>query len=230
MMDLVPPDALLSEAFKSIIGFPDLAADIGASSISKALEAFWKKRTQEAQVRICDELRKGNITLTQASLTDDHFAACVRMAQAVRDCASHEAIRLMAKVMVGQIQRDRLYADDFNKYANLVSSLSRNEIIAISFLELARSQVDELDSAGKVMEKLVEISVPSSFQTKSYLEAYLMAATRSGLVLLVATYGGQAFMPSPLMDEIVQLADFQDTLRAEGVRMPDDHGRQEPHL
>lgn len=230
-MELVPPDALWSAAFKCI-GLPDFLSETGAWGISKALEAFWKKRGQEAHIRICDEMRKGNITLTQASLTNDHFAAFVRMAQAVRDSASHEAIRLMAKVMVGQIQRDRLYADDFIKFANIISGLSRDEILILSLLYDAHKKMSEKNDPNRLWSELVNLVVPGHFESEDYVLAILTGLSRSGLViapqnnlLSIGTY-----VPSPLMDELVRLADFQDALRAEGVRMPDDDDRQEPHL
>lgn len=230
-MELGPPDALWNAAFKCI-GLPDFLSETGAWGISKALEAFWKKRAREAHIRICDELHKGNITLTQASLTDDLFAAYVRMAQAVRDSTSHEAIRLMAKVMVGQIQRDRLYADEFNKYANLLTTLSRDEITAITCLHMARDRVENSDDLEGVWKKMLELTVPGCFPSEDHVHAVLSAASRSGLVMAPRNNSDAigTYIPSPLMDEIVQLADFQDALRAEGVRMPDDHGRQEPHL
>lgn len=227
MMELVPPDALWAEAFQCV-GLPAFAADVGAWSVSKALESFWKKRAEDAQIRICDELRKGNITLTQASLTDGHFAAFVRMAQAVRDSASHEAIRLMAKVMVGQILRDQLYADEFNRFAAALAGLSRQELIALSCLHMAHD--DSTLGEATSYQKAIKIAVPFHFQSMKHLEMHLVSAGRSGLVVSHPVLGGMSYSPSPLLNELVQLADFQDALRAEGVPMSDNDGRQEPHL
>lgn len=130
----------------------------------------------------------------------------------------------MAKVMVGQARRDRLYADEFTAYANALASLSRNEALAVTLLHRARPEWEAKSKDEREKEGLFGIArrhaVPAHFPSEDHFLGHLGGATKSGLVLMQSAWNSVIFTTSPLMDEIGELADFQDALRKEGASMP----------
>jgi hypothetical protein len=186
--------------------------------IGTALDRWIAQRKKDAVDRLLDEFRNGRIDQISWESEDEFAGMLIRYLNAVRDSAGLDALRLMAKVMVGQIQRDRIYADEFIRYANMLASLSRDEILAITCLHKARLASKIPESTEGVWKKMVEAVVPTHFPSEQYVHAVLTAASRSGLVTTPHDlYAVGVYRTSPLMDEISQLADFQDALRRENI-------------
>ncbi len=54
-----------------------------------------------------------------------------RYALAVRDGTARRNLRLLAKAMVSLAKRDRLFSDEFNKYADVLSRMTRDQILVL---------------------------------------------------------------------------------------------------
>ena len=130
-------------------------------------------------------------------------------------------LRLMAKVIAGQAQARGLVADEFLRYADILASLSRDEIIAIATLHRVRKEIDALPGGRQmyghtIWERLKDALVPSLVQSDDYLRALVTGAMRSGLIISLTSIDDIGyFATSPLMDTLEILAPFREALEAE---------------
>jgi len=205
--------ALVGEVVNQYVPFAGIA-------IETALGRYIMQQQKKAADRLLDEFRKGRIDRISWASEDEFAGMLLRYLNAVRDSAGLEALRLMAKVMVGQIQRDSIYASEFTRYANMLASLSRDEILAITYLHQARLASKAPENTEGVWKEMMGTVVPTHFPSEQYVHAVLTAASRSGLVITPHDlFAVGVYTTSPLMDEISQLADFQDALHCESPEL-----------
>jgi hypothetical protein len=93
-----------------------------------------QRRLEEARDVLFDELKHGRIDPLNVAQEDGAVAIIYRYMLAVRDCSARRNLRLLARVIAGLGQRDRLFADDFNKYAEALSRLTRDELLVLGTL------------------------------------------------------------------------------------------------
>jgi len=222
MMADVP--ALIGAAFNDVLSlFQIPGSNLTAEVLRSAIASYLRRQSEAARDILLEEFRLGNIDRIELASEDELGGILFRYFNAIRDNAARLNLRLMAKVMVGQAQRDRLYADEFSRYSNMLASLSRDEVLVVSKVHqytkdiMTRRRLNGL--ADEFDKKLINDLVPSHFLNEEYLLAVCMAASRSGLLIETTDYITFRFLSTPLMDEIAQLADFQDTLRREGVNV-----------
>lgn len=216
--------ALIGAAFNDVLSlFQIPGSNLTAEVLRGAIASYLRRQSEAARDILLEEFRLGNIDRIELASQDELGGVLFRYFNAIRDNAARLNLRLMAKVMVGQAQRDRLYADEFSRYANVLSSLSRDEVLAITFLWMVQSEFSEPDINGiesELWKRLIEHAVPKAFLSEEHARTACTGVMRTGLVISSPTYGGLGyFRCSPLMNEIAQLADFQDALRREGVNV-----------
>ena len=131
---------------------------------------------------------------------------------------------MLAKANVGQLRRTSLVADEFLQYADMLASLSRDEIILIAALYKFWLDAEEQRKIQPVVEPkdpwtaAKEALCPDVFPNKEYVEGVAARAQRSGLVAFASVFGGSAYKLTPLMfDEVPKFVDFQDALQREGI-------------
>ena len=208
---------LLSDAL-TLLGIPT----------NTAIEVFrrhLKAKIDEARDILLEELRSGNVDSLHVASEDEAISIVYRYALAARDGAARRNLRLLGKTIVSLAVRDRLYSDEFNKFADILAHLTRDQILVLGrlyalFREEEQTSQDNPQVKANVWKRLQDELVPSQFPTADHITVICSQATGSGLMIAASAYGGLAYRLSPLMDEIAELADFQDTLRAEG-EMPE---------
>ena len=216
-----------SNSMKSLISmakevFPDLMTVLGipAGALTALMENYFHRRSQEGLSILLNELKQGEIDSIEAAGQDEKIAVIYRYALAIRDGAARRNLKLLARVIVGLAQRDRLFADEFNKYAEILSKLSRDEILVLGTLHRYKSHEEKTRgrniSTHQWWPKAIEELVPGPFATEEHVVAVCCSALRSGLLLMPRDWDSTGeFATSPIMDEIAELADFQNALRGE---------------
>jgi hypothetical protein len=180
-----------------------------------------QKRLDQARDILLEELSSGRIDPLQAAQQDDAIAIIYRYMLAVRDGAARRNLRLLARVVSGLGQRDRLFADDFNKYAEALSRLSRDEILVIGTLhmvkKIAQGQADKAPPVANYWPLVIKCLAAREFLTEEHVIGVCCSSQRSGLVINGLDFDSSAYYgTSPFMDEVAELVDFQDVLRREG--------------
>jgi hypothetical protein len=202
---------VVADAF-SLFGIP-------AATLKRAVRAFFDRRMRIASDVLLEEMHQGRIDSLHVANEDDVIAVIHRYLLAARDGAAKRNLRLLAKVMVGLAQRDKLYTDEFNRLADLCARLTRDQFFVIGRVaRLFRGLGRESGVLGavqrEVQDRFVAEMVPLHFATKDHLRVVVWQLNGLGLAQGVP-WEETMFQPSPLMDELIHLADFDDLLRQE---------------
>ncbi len=194
----------------SVLGIP-------ANTATNVFRAFMQRRADEARDILFDALRAGEIDSLNAGNDDEAIAVMYRYYLAVRDGVARTNLRLLAQAMVGLFKRDRLFSEEFNKYAEILSRLSRDEILVIGTLHQYRKAEERrqgpLVGTGQYWPKVLKELVPDQFPTENHVIAVCCAGMRSGLILTPRDFDSTgAYATSPIMDEVAELTGFEEVL------------------
>ncbi len=202
--------------------FADALALFGipASTGLEAFNRYLTARSVAARDTLFEELRAGNIDALQAANEDEVIAVIYRYALAVRDGSARRNIRLLAKIMVGLKKRDRLYSDEFNRYADVLARLTRDQMLVLGrYTALYREEQTETPDSERARiaawSRLIKELVPSEFASNEDILYICGQCSGRGLIITSSAFSTLVHRPSPLMHEIAELADFEDVLEAE---------------
>ena len=202
--------------------FADIVSLFGlpTGTASKLFHEFLSSRAEAARDILFKELRSGKMDELHAANNDEAISVIYRYALAARDGAANRNLILLAKTMVGLAQRDRLYSDEFNKYAAMLSQLSRDQIFVLgryyAIFEIETSKTtDSQNALTRTWERLVHELVSDQFETERHVLAVLAQSVSTGLILPNAVIGGTAYEFSPIMREVTELVRFQDALEGD---------------
>lgn len=204
--------------------FADALSTLGIpANMARSLFAQWlERRAAEARDIIISELAAARIEEFQAASEDDAIAVVYRYMLAARDCAARRNLRLLARSIAGLAQRDRLHSDEFNKYAEALSRLSRDEILVIGALHRFRTTKETgCYSVGTAQywQPFIKEMVPAQFASEDHVVAVCCSGLRSGLLLTPRDFDSSGYYTtSPLMDEVAELAEFEAVLVEEEGR------------
>jgi hypothetical protein len=187
--------------------------------ISKGIHTLLHRRLEAARQIFLSQLEAGDRLLEEVGEVDDLAACIFEYLSAAQRGAARVNLRLMAQILVGQIQTPPIYADNFLRWASLVASLSREEVIAISvhYRMWQRHRLERdggKEDAGKDTKEVDEV-VGHGKPFKNGDEYYrtISAMVRTGLVVPKSGWGSLIYEPSDLMDKIAGLVDIEAALR-----------------
>lgn len=197
----------------SIFGIP---AGLAQSLLAEHLS----RKATVARAVLMEELRKGRINDFEAAANDEVVGAIYSYMLAARDNAARFTLRLLAKALVGQLQRERLYADEFQRWKDVLNRITPDQALVLGrFIHLTnearRTLVDGEDLAAKARTMLKEELVPAAFRSEDHLNAVCAQAASLGLLLLRTGFGSTVYEPSPVLFELAELVDFLDAVREE---------------
>jgi hypothetical protein len=205
--------------------FKELAIDLVPSPFGAAIKEYMRQRAEEASRILIEEVRKARIDAAQAASRDDAVASIFRFERAVLEGTARLNLRLMAKAMAGRLQIGTLVADEFLLYADAVAALSRDEIIFIAELfkaHLAREANPALPPAYENVAASpwtdAKLALTQAGWTEDQVTTAATRAQRSGLVAAGSAWGGLVFKVTGMLLDVAATVDFEDALRAEGVR------------
>ena len=196
----------------------------GTATVGTLVSEYLQCRAKDAQDIFLEELGSGDVPEYEVASQDDWIGFIFRYRRAAQEGTARVNLRLLAKAIVGQLRRTSLVADEFFQYADMLASLSRDEIIFIAAMYKFWLDAEEQRKIQPVVEPkdpwtaAKEALCPDVFPNKEYVEGVAARAQRSGLVAFVPVYGGPAYTLTPFMfNEVAKLVDFQDALRREGI-------------
>jgi hypothetical protein len=204
--------AVLSD-FAAVLGIP-------SSTVSQVFRNWLNRKAAEARDILLEELAADRTSDLNVASEDDLIGVVYRYGLAVRDGTARVNLRLLAKTITGLGRRDRIFADEFNKYAEILARLSRDEILVIGTLHRYRKAEERRQgpnvSTHQFWTKFIKEIVPSQFPSDEHVIAVCCAALKSGLVITPRDFDSTGeFSTSPIMDEVAELADFKAALDAE---------------
>lgn len=188
----------------------DVAGELGLSSGSAIIAKVLKRRREQARDILMERVRSGEILMTTAEAEDEAVAMLFRYFRAANEGTARASLRLMASALRGELIQPHASADAFQRWADILSSLSAVEIRLIAEMHnqqkrlLAVKQEDlETRILSAVRERMVGKGLP--FETDEHLTLTLVALTRTGLIVGESAWGGMVYRVSVLMDALVRL-------------------------
>jgi hypothetical protein len=226
-------EVTMASSFPSLVGstFADIASamtfgasNLAGTSIAEAIERMMRGRAEEARSIFLEELGQGLRPPRDPGEVDEFVAILYRYLSKAREGAARLNLRLMARVVRGQLEGRGLYASEFLRYSELLASLTREEVILLATRHRLRLEFDAAKTTAdwsdtSIVNKRVESTlVPNVFPTPVHLNATLTALQRTGLVWPAAATsgGGPVWQDTPLLDQVALLARFEGALESEG--------------
>lgn len=207
--------------------------DLGVPGIafgSELLSEMFRRRGEKARQIVIDEMRKGCRSKWEVIDPDEFVPIIYRYSRAALEGAATLNLRLMAKVMRGQALNSSMFASDFLGYADLISTLRREELVYLAtMLKLTKedlrlpkdgTSVEYYDVPQSVIIQLRKSLVGTDFFPDiESISACESAIQRTGLVRYVdSVIGGSPIIaPSPLLFRLGELADLEEALGDEGI-------------
>jgi hypothetical protein len=188
--------------FMAALGIP------GSSTLGLAVSKALERRRREAVDVLIAEIEKGKKDCIE--FTDDEADELVQMllrfSSAVDAGAARQNLRLLAQVIFGLKRNKTFEYDKFSKWANILQTLTRNEIL---FLGDAYRLANE--PRYEFWKKLGE-SLSSNFSFDERHEV-AEALTRTGMISPIPGLGGMQYGVSPGLKELGQLAELEPTCK-----------------
>jgi hypothetical protein len=193
-----------------------VARDIFLKGLPLVIRRLMKTRLQQAQDVLLEELEIGNATSFDIADTDEVAAMVFEFATAAQRGTAKRNLRLIAQVMAGAIVSTPVYADDFLRWANDLSSLSREEIVALGVMfkndERAKTQalkddVDRINFAYTATR--VELIGPEKLcATDEQFNGLFGALVRTGLVIPWPGFDNLVYSSSEKLRRLMKVADI----------------------
>jgi hypothetical protein len=199
---------------EGVVGFVgSLIVDvIAGGTIEHALSAYQARKEEEARQMLMKEVVAGEKTVVDAAVQDQLFAIWLRFRHAALTGVAREKLRIMARILNGQLEAEQLSAEAFSQFATVLESL-RYEELAYLILRYELEQTAPAESVrGERIEwieqRLERELIPRVFADKAAFEAVEASVMRTGLMIGPETIGTAESntRTSPTMAELVRIA------------------------
>ncbi|MGU3495408.1 hypothetical protein ACLBXM_15300 [Xanthobacteraceae bacterium A53D] len=175
--------------------------------IKSPIHTFLRRRAEKARDIALEEIRAGRGFIPLDLPTQDEASAILwRYLRAAEEGAAHLNLRIMASIMSGRPDAPPIYASEFLRWSDLITSLSRQEIVLLATLHRVGA-----DKSTR------QEFIPKYFENEKDFELSAEALVRTGLIEKDAIVGwsdrlGGRFKTSHRMEELVRLADLEGAL------------------
>lgn len=213
--------ALLSAVVGDAFGVGGwLMGNLAGAGFAVAVQQVQRRRAERARDILLDELRRGEKTLSLPEV-EEAAAVLLRYGRAAQEGAARLNLRLMAKVIAGQVHQQALYADEFLRHADVIAGLRREEVILLGALQrhwtadTLRALANDHDRMNEAKRLMIAELIPVPFMDVAELAATEDAVVRTGFLFGTATFGGTIYRPTRAFERICTLVPFEAALEAE---------------
>ena len=181
-----------------------LTTILGAA-LKSAWSHAWQARVNSKRQILLEELSAAKIGMLEV-ITKDELLSCIYQfdVAAMKGAAGYK-LKLLARVLRGQIDGGTLIAEEFLSNAEMISSLRAQEIKLIATLyRFEQSHPDITDGQlrmSKVMIATCAALVPKVFETLDILNSVAVASQRTGLIIF-----SNFMAPGAVPDNLFQLS------------------------
>lgn len=207
----------ISEDAFALIGIP-------TSTLSKPFVAYFGRKMAEARDELLEAMKRGEIDALEAKNQDESIAVIYRYFVAARDGSARKNLRLMARCICNLQTRDLLTADEFNRYAELLSRMTREQVLIAGRAARALSEVKqamlkmaqepaEAEKGEKELPNLAWKAVQDACRGLGFsndeLQSIFAELGGLGLMIVMSAWGSTAYIPSPKLEKVAELAEFE---------------------
>lgn len=175
---------------------------------------------------LIEAIGNGDAIIIDAEEVDNFVAITHRYFRAAQEGSARLNLRIMAQVIAGQKIDGRLSADEFLQHAEILASLSVNEIVLLGtfyalYQEILKQGKFDHDAAADATKQVLQKLVPRPFESIKEVMATAHAVTRTGLLLPhPGALGGPTFEPTVLLDRLYRLTNLKDAVEKEAQNAP----------
>lgn len=213
--------ALLSAVVGDAFGVGGwLMGNLAGAGFAVALQQVQRRRAERARDILLDELSRGEKTLSVPEV-EEAAAVLLRYGRAAQEGAARLNLRLMAKVIAGQVHQKALYADEFLRHDDVIAGLRREEVTLLGALQrhwttdAVRALANDHDRMNEAKRLMIAELIPVPFMDVAELAATEDAVVRTGFLFGTATFGGTIYRPTRAFERICTLVPFEAALEAE---------------
>lgn len=203
---------------------------IPTATIGSLWNLHCEKRLAASRDILFDEIEQG---VFDNIADDDKISLMHRYAQAAMNGAARINLRLLAQAInslaKGENFAKPIYANEFNRYAQTLETLSEEEIHLLASMYQYRKESTpphstitpfEIKYEDDFIEKFASYYQHKNQITYVHYQALCSALLRTGLIYQtgIGALRTIQYKLSPFFDEIIQLVDFQDALNKETQR------------
>jgi hypothetical protein len=161
----------------------------GARTLGALIEKEIKERNKQTFEMLLEEMKKGRDEGVTFEENDAHdFVQMVlRLSDAAEKGTARRNLRLLAQVIVG-LKRNQLFQfDNFQRWATVLETLTRDEILLLGTVYRL------MKGKEHPWEALKHELVPQTFKTQGDLEAICASLMRTGLMIPASAFSGMAY-------------------------------------
>jgi hypothetical protein len=186
---------------------------------NRALQNYMDKRLTKAREILLDSVKLGELHLSEKDM-EESVAIVFRYQRAVIEGAANLNLRLLAQAIAGGVVNGTLSAGQYSRDAEIIASLSREEIVVLAKLHhVWKSEwlmENEPASRFKVASDWVQhCVVPDLLPSEDEFNACLGSLLRTGLVIQYAAFGTSLYGPAPRLSDFAERASLDEALRKE---------------
>ena len=152
-----------------------------------------------------EEIARGEVLPARAAADDTLICAIYRYGRSAQEGTARRNLQLMAPVIRNGMARADFYADDFLRYAALLESLSREEIILLAMAY--RRQLS--GEPGRFLELAGKDLVDQGTFTQDDLFRIQQALLRTGLISMGVINNAPVFGGTSLLTELGRLSELE---------------------
>jgi hypothetical protein len=182
----------------------------GGETLSLIVERELEKRNRKAFEDIVSELERG---ASEGVFEQDDVSEFVQMVLRIVNSMSkgtaRRNLRLLARVIIGLKRNQAFEFDRFQRWANVLETLTRNEIILLG--RAYRVLQREPPPRGQFWSLLRDDLVPNTFSGAELAEL-AAALLRTGLLLPVPALGNLNYVAGDSLKELGALAELERDL------------------
>jgi len=184
-----------------------------AGTTSRAVVHYLTRRFEAGAREIEREFRVAGVRDGHFHDDDQLAAGAYRYARAVRDQAADENLRLLAQAMAGLARRDTVWVDEFLKFADAISPLSRDEIIYLGILIAGHKEALRIGDPAANGSSIARKNLDAAFPGEDLVQSVGARLQRSGFVIARPVASGiVAYILSPLGKELSGFVNFDRAL------------------
>jgi hypothetical protein len=185
---------------------------LGGNTLGLAGVKWLEKRRLAAADILIEEVSKGHhgaISFEEHDV-EPLIEIIYRFTKAVADGAAMDNLRLLAQVIAGLKKNKALDPDKYRKWANVLETLTRDEIIVLGMAYRARKAIQEADPKGaNDFWQRLEKSLEAGRYSKAEVQALCASLLRTGLLIALSAFGGLVYMDTPWLVELGDLANLE---------------------
>ncbi len=221
------------EAFSAVVSdalnaWGEALANSGGMVAGQALSLILRKRLQAAREIAFEEIRTGEKPPNYVIDADEVVAIVYKYLDCARQGTARHNLRLMARIVRGQVAHGDLQADEFLTFADILRSLRHEEVCTLATTyrvrkELVRSKQGSFwapDEERGALDRAIEgqlVGPRKVFRQRDELNATRAALQRTGMIALAGTRGDGTVVygETPLLERVGRLAMLENPLPEE---------------